>query len=313
MKSKVLSLALLTFMAFQAISQEVVLKNMEDSLRVGWWDRSTQLAINFSQASFNDAWQGGGVNNFALGFLFGNKADFTKAKGKFSSDIQFQYGFLNNKGQGTRKSVDRLFLDGKYSRAINDKWSWFAGANFISQFAGGYTYNSDNSRGNLISSLISPGYLSEGLGIDYTPSKHFKVSLGGATLRQTFVLNEEVFNNNLKENNTAFGINQGSKVLTELGFQVVAAYNKDILPNVNLSWRYQGFQAFTPLEKTLNAQGEVTKKSLKALDHNINLILAAKVNKYMNVNFSLIGTYDDDVINKFQISQGLAAGLAFNL
>ncbi|SOE21163.1 Protein of unknown function [Spirosomataceae bacterium TFI 002] len=299
MNLRLLAFTLLLGVTFQAQSQEIELKNLEDSLRVGWWDRSTQLSINFAQASFNDSWQGGGVNNIALGFLFNNKADFTKGKGKWSNDIQFQYGFLNNKGSGLRKSVDRLFMDSKYSRKLSDKWSWFAGANFISQFGGGYTYNDDNTRGKLISNIFAPGYLSEGVGVDYTPTKHFKLSLGGATMRQTFLANNEVFDNTVNADDKSYGVARGKKVLTELGFQAVAAYNKDILPNVNLTWRYQAFVAYAP--------------ETKPIDHNINLIVAAKVNKYLNVNFSLIGIYDDDAINKLQLSQGLAAGLAFNL
>lgn len=274
------------------------LKNMEDSLKYGWWDRTTGIAVNFAQASFNTAWKGGGVNNIALGFLFNNRADYTKGNGKWSNDMQFQYGFLNNKGTGTRKSVDRLFIGSKYSRKINAKWSWFAGANFISQFGGGYTYKADNTKDKLISSIFAPGYLSEGVGVDYTPNKFFKLSLGGATMRQTFVSNDEVFANTLKDDKS-YGVSKGKSVLNEFGFQAVAAYNKNITPNINLTWRYQAFVAYAP--------------EVKPIDHNINLIMAAKVNKYINVNFSLIGIYDSDAIEKFQISQGLAAGLSFQL
>lgn len=302
MKKNIVAIVLLSFMAFTTYAQDISeMKTREDSLAVGWWDRNTQFAVNFSQASFNDAWLGGGVNNFALGFLFNNKADFTKGKGLWSNDIQFQYGFLNNKGQGTRKSVDRLFLDSKYARKISDKWSWFAGVNFISQFASGLDYNA-NPNGLMISNIFAPGFLSEGIGLDYTPNKNFKLSLGGATLRQTFVANNRVFNNTEKDVDGTFrsyGVERGKTMLNELGFQAVAAYNKDIIENVNLQWRYQGFVAYAP--------------QTKPIDHNINLIVTAKVNKYLNVNFTVIGIYDADAVEEFQISQGLAAGLSFQL
>lgn len=304
MKNKLIAIALLSFLGFTtSFAQDITeATTKEDSLAIGWWDRNTQLAINFSQASFNEAWLGGGVNNFALGFLFNNKADYTKGKGLWSNDIQFQYGFINNKGQGTRKSVDRLFLDSKYSRKISDKWSWFAGVNFISQFAGGFEYNDDNTEGNMISNIFAPGFLSEGVGVDYTPNKNFKLSLGGATLRQTFVANDRVFNNTEKDVEgvlRSYGVERGKRILNEMGFQAVAAYNKDVFENVNLQWRYQAFVAYAP--------------QLKPIDHNINLILTAKVNKYLNVNFSVIGIYDADAVEEFQISQGLAAGLSFQL
>lgn len=298
MKKICVIVSFLSLFSLTSFAQELELKTLEDSLRVGWWERNTQLAVNFAQASFNNAWQGGGVNNFALGFLFNNKADFTKGKGVWSNDIQFQYGFLNNKGQGTRKSVDRLFMDSKYARTINPKLKWFAGANFISQFAPGYLFNEDNSRGNLVSAIFAPGFLSEGVGLDWIPTKFLKISLGGATLRQTFVANQEVFDNTLK-NDRSYGVEQGRRLLNEMGFQAVAAFNKNLTENLNLQWRYQGFVAYAP--------------ETKPIDHNLNLILAAKVSKAFNVNFTFIGIYDADAVEQFQLSQGLAAGLSFNL
>jgi len=43
------------------------------------------------------------------------------------------------------------------------------------------------------------------------------------------------------------------------------------------------------------------------------LITTAKVNKYLNINLTLLGVYDADIVKKFQISQGFSAGLVFNL
>ena len=55
MKKVFLTICYLSFAAL-TFAQEAP-KNLEDSLRVGWWDpRSTQFGINFSQAGFNDAW-----------------------------------------------------------------------------------------------------------------------------------------------------------------------------------------------------------------------------------------------------------------
>jgi hypothetical protein len=131
------------------------------------------------------------------------------------------------------------------------------------------------------------------------------VQLGGAVLRQTFMSNDQVFDNTAKAVTEdgkvikrSYGTEKG-KVLNEMGFQVVAAFDKDIAKNVNLKWRYQGFVAYAP--KT------------KPMDHNVMLITTAKVNKYLNINLTLLGVYDADIVKKFQISQGFSAGLVFNL
>ncbi len=296
---QILSIAFLTTMAFGAIGQDVVMNNLEDSLRVGWWDRNTQLAINFSQASFNEDWQGGGVNNFAVGLLFNNLSVKHKGKGVWTNDIQFQYGFLNNKGIDTRKSVDRLFAESKYARSISPKLNWFAGINLLTQMAGGYKFNDDGTRDNIISNFFAPAFLSEGVGIEWKPQNYFTVQLGGGTIRQTFVTDDQVFFYTKNEADRSYGVEDGKTVLNEFGTQLVAAFDKNLTDNFNLKWRYQGFLAYAP--------------ESKPIDHNINLIATSKIGKYFNVNFTLIGIYDEDQVKKFQISQGLSAGLSLAL
>ncbi|KPM47740.1 hypothetical protein AFM12_10710 [Jiulongibacter sediminis] len=299
---RLFSFLFISLMAYQVSAQEVVLQNREDSLRVGWWDRNTQLAVNFSQASFNDPWQGGGVNNFALGFLFNNLAVKHKGKGVWTNDIQFQYGFLRNKGLDLRKSVDRLFAESKYASSITPKLNWFAGVNLLTQFSAGYNFENNGDRGNMISNLFAPAFLSEGVGVEYKPIDYFVVQLGGATIRQTFVGNETVFENTFKDVegiDRSYGVERGKSLLNEMGLQAVAAFDKNLTESLNLKWRYQGFLAYAP--------------ETKPIDHNINLIATSKIGKYFNVNFSLIGIYDADQVEKFQISQGLSAGFSLAL
>jgi Protein of unknown function (DUF3078) len=284
-------------------------QNLADSLKVGWWDpRSTQFGINFSQAGFNDAWSDaqGSVGSLGLGFIFNNKAVYHKNKGVFSSDMQFQYGSIKNNGQDARKSIDRIFLDAKYASKITPKLNWFAGANFLSQFAPGFAYDAKGVKGKKISNLFAPGFLSEGVGLEWKPVKYFVVQLGGATMRQTFVSDDIVFTNTQKTLTEdgkqvfrSYGVEKGKKLLNEMGFQVVAAFDKDVAKNLNLKWRYQGFVAYAP--KT------------KPMDHNISVVATAKVNKYLNVNFTMLGVYDADIVKKFQLSEGLAVGFLFTL
>jgi hypothetical protein len=299
MKKNVLSLSLFTCLALATSAQDLVMNNMEDSLRIGWWDRNTQIAVNFSQASFNDSWKGGGVNNFAVGLIFNNLAVKHKGKGVWTNDIQFQYGFLNNKGLDTRKSVDRLFAESKFASSIAPKINWFAGVNLLTQVAGGYTFNEDGYRGNIISNFLAPGFLSEGVGLEWVPQPYFTIQLGGATIRQTFVNNNQVFTNTMNDERKSYGVEKGKKLLNELGMQAVAAFDKNLTENFNLKWRYQAFLAYAP--------------ESKPIDHNINLIASSKIGKYFNVNFTLIGIYDADQVKSFQLSQGLSAGFSLAL
>lgn len=285
--------------AFAQDSTRVKLLTKADSVQYGWWDRSTQLAFNFSQASFSDSWQGGGISNIALGGIFNNRSVYTRRKGVWTNEVQLQYGFINNRGQSMRKSVDRLFLDTQYSHFINPNLRWFGGANFLSQFAPGFLFTPTGERSTLISSLFAPAFLTESIGLEWKPAKYLAVQFGGGTIRQTIVLNDRVLPEQFNRGESRYGVPFGQNVLNELGIQAVVAFDKDIAKNVNLKWRYQAFFAYVPVAKPV--------------DHLVNLVATAKVNKFMNVNFSLIAIYDQDQAEKIQLSQGLAAGLSFQL
>jgi hypothetical protein len=308
--SKMKKLKLLTF-SFLLTStilwaqkpEKPVLKNMEDSLKYGWWTKSTQLGANLSGSAFSQSWQGGGVNNLGMGTVFNNKVQHFKGKGIFTNDLQLQLGFLNNlpKVNGKverefRKNIDRLFLDTKYAQKINTKLNWYAGVNLLSQFIKGYDYA--NTKKPMISNLFAPAFLSEGLGLEYKATPHLLLSFGGATLRQTFVLNDEVFENTKKAGKNkagkdtffSYGVEEGKKMLFEAGFQGVAAYDKNITPNLNIKGRWQSFYAYAPVSK--------------AIDHNVNVIATAKLNKYINLNIGLIGIFDRDQVSKSEIDAG---------
>lgn len=283
----------------QEITDIAEAKTKADSLQVGYWEKNSQLGINFAQASFNDAWQGGGTNNIAIGLLYNARGDRFKGKGVWSNDLQFQYGILRNKGRSAVKSVDRLFFETKYGHSINPKLNWFAGVNFLTQVAPGYNFDGSGDRLEKISNFLAPGFLSEGIGLEWKPVKYLAVQLGGATIRQTFVIDDAILPTKFAAGEARYGVASGKTLLNEAGFQVVASFDKDIAKNLNLKWRYQGFLAYAP--------------EIKPIDHNINLIATAKVNKFLNVNFTLIGILDKDQAESMQLSQGLAAGLSFKL
>jgi hypothetical protein len=291
-----------TFLFAQKVKKPV-LTNKEDSLKYGWWVKGTQIGSNLSGSAFSQTWQGGGVNNISFGAVLNNKVQHFKGKGTFTNDLQLQLGFLNNlpKVNGVterefRKNIDRLFLDTKYSKTINPKLSWFAGVNLISQFLKGFDYA--DSKRPVISNLFAPAFLSQGLGLDYKATPHLILSFGGATLRQTFVLNDEVFQNTKKPGKNkdgqdtffSYGVEEGKRMLLEAGFQGVAAYDKNITPNLNLKARWQSFYAYAPISK--------------AIDHNVNAILTAKINKYINFNVGLIAIFDRDQVSKEDVDSG---------
>lgn len=260
------------------------------------WTRSIQTGINLNQASFSNNWKGGGVNSIAVGLLLNARANYETENTSFVNEVQLLYGVVNNEGQSLRKTSDRIFLDSKYGYKFSSKWNAFFSLNFQSQFGKGFKYSEDvlgREVETLISTFMAPGYLTSSLGIEYKPVTYFWMRFGLGTLRQTFVLDENLY---LTEPSN-YGVEIGNQVRNEVAFQFIADFNKDIAENLNLQTRFTAFGNY---------------HTLHAIDTRIDVLLTAAVNKFINVNFSGTILYDEDMDTEIQYSQGLSLGISFS-
>src|SRR5690606_28651011 len=121
----------------------------------------------------------------------------------FVTELLMQYGKQKNKDQQPRKNNDRVFWDNKLSLKVSNHWSLFTSLTFESQFDMGLTYGSDGTVTDTISNFMAPGYLTESLGIEYTPDNTFSLRIGTGTGRQPFILDEPLVPRN---GATRFGV-----------------------------------------------------------------------------------------------------------
>jgi Protein of unknown function (DUF3078) len=300
-----------TLTIFAQKTEKPVMANMADSLKYGWWTKSKQLGVNLSGSAFSDNWQGGGTNNIVIGGLFASRADRTKGKGVWSNDLQLQVGSLTNfnkvagksSTRESRKNLDRMFFESKYSQKINAKVNWFASLNFLSQFLKGLDYGSAASTKPLVSRMFAPAFITEAVGLEYKPTKHFFLNFGGAALRQTIVASDDVKNSTKYTGKSEiFGVPRAKSIKNQGGFQVVAGYDKNLTDKVNLKWRWQVFMPY----------------QFNEFDHNLNAIATIKVNKYVNLNATLIGIFDrsqtsPNAAKPWQLNGGANLGFALQL
>ena len=95
------------------------------------------MNLNINQAAFSSNWKSGGVNSIGLNALFNYQFNYAKDRNSWDNQIDLLYGFVNNSGQGYRKTLDRIFLDTKYGYKLNEKWGLYTSLKFLSQFAEG--------------------------------------------------------------------------------------------------------------------------------------------------------------------------------
>jgi hypothetical protein len=264
------------------------------------WKKKLNFGINVNQAAFSDNWKGGGINSIGFTALFNYKANYKKDKDSWDNEIDLLYGFVNNNGQGFRKTLDRIFLDTKYGYALNPKWDLFTSLNFLTQFSKGYKYENDVNgveQELLVSDIMAPAFITSAWGVEYHPVDYFKVRISPFAPRITIVQDPTRFTKTVGPE--PYGVDSTETVRYEwLAFQLLAEFNKDIAKNVNLKMRYIMFANYETLE-------------MKTIDHRFDLNFTAKVNRFVNVGLGGILVYDYDQDSGAQFSQMFTLGLAY--
>jgi hypothetical protein len=264
-----------------------------DSVRLSYWTTSMKAGLNVNESLLSDNWKGGGASTLGLSALFNGKAGYRRDRHTWANQADFLFAFQYAKGQGYRKTLDRLWLDTNYGYDLTKKWGLFTSLNLLTQFAPGYQYDDDQAR--LVSSFLAPAYVTSSYGIEFHPSTRFKLRLSPFSPRLTVVRDLARFQGSPSD--VIYGVNPGHSTRWEiLAAQALAELDQPLGPNANLKARYVlfgNYETFTP----------------QKIDHRLDLTLTAKVNKYINVSLSGIVIYDYDQDATVQYSQSLAIGI----
>ncbi|WP_299355025.1 DUF3078 domain-containing protein [Mucilaginibacter sp.] len=282
----------------QQIRQESIPVSMLD-YKINYWKKWISMALNFNQSAFSKNYTSGGSNSIALGTNFDYKTEYKKGPLDYVGELNLIYGITKNKGQGSRKTQDRIFFDNKIATQLSKSWYFFGSLTFESQFDKGYIYNSNGTLSQ-ISNFMAPGYLTESVGFEYKPSGVFDLRLGTGTARQTFVLDTGVYN----KQKTAYGVDLGKKIKNDLAFQVVSTFIKEIAKGMPLNVRYA---LFIPYEKHVSY-----------ISHRVDATLGARVNRLVQVNLNGTFIYDKstnplpNTTKTFpQATEGMALGIVY--
>ncbi|MEO8472726.1 MAG: DUF3078 domain-containing protein [Chryseolinea sp.] len=266
------------------------------------WKKKLMFNLNVNQAAFSGNWKAGGVNSLGINSQFNYQANYAHGKNSWDNQIDLQYGFIRNSGQGYRKTIDRIFLDTKYGYKFGKYWGFYSSLNFLSQFAPGYKYETDATgveQRMKISDGFAPAFITSSWGVEYKPVDYFSLRLSPFSPRLTIVRNSEEYVPQV-DPEKPYGVRAGQTTRWEwLAFQLQADFNKDIAPNVNLKWRYLMYANYETL-------------AFKTIDHRLELMFNAKVNKFITVGLGGILLYDYDQDSGAQFSQVFNLGFAYS-
>jgi len=262
-----------------------------------YWKKALKLGLNFNQASFSSNWTGGGVNSLGLNTTFNYLANYRKGNKSWDNEIDLAYGIIKRGEEGSRKSVDRIFIDTKYGIQLSDKWNLYFAGNLLSQFTDGFNYDVKSANGevkdSLISTFFAPAFVTFSIGVEMKPTDFFKIRISPISPRFTIVANDKL------SDLGAYGVDPGEHIRNEyLAFQFTANFEKEIATNLNLKWRYLLF---------LNYQDP----SFDQWDQRLDISFNAKVNSFLVVNLGSVVFFDSDQIDEVQLNQFFNLGLTY--
>lgn len=241
------------------------------------WKTGGVVGFNFAQTSLIN-WAAGGENSLAINGMFSGFANYKKGKSVWDNTLDIGYGLIKQGSEDFKKTDDKIDFLSKYGQEAFNNFYYAALFNFKTQMTPGYNYPDFT---NKISDLFAPAYITLALGMDFKPNAYFSAFVAPLTAKFTFVTNTEL------SDIGAFGVNPGETVKSEIGGYIRAIYSKndfkaELLKNVSFTTKIDLFSNYID-----NPQN---------IDVNWEVLLAFKVNKYLNVNFNTQLIYDDDIM-----------------
>ena len=258
-----------------------------------YWRTSLKAGVNLNEAVVSDNWKGGGATSLGLSTLFNGQAHYLRGPQTWDNEADLLYAGQYTRGQGYRKTNDRLWLDAKYGHQLSKKWNAFVSLNMLSQLARGYDYSGDAPR--LVSSFLAPAYLTNAYGLEFRPSPRFTLRLSPFAPRLTIVRGLARFQT--LPTDVVYGVNPGHHTRWEiLAAQVLATLDQPLGPNANLKARYLLFTNYGMFR-------------LREINQRLDVTITAKVYGLLSVNFQSTVLYQFDQDSNIQFSQGLGLGL----
>jgi hypothetical protein len=253
-----------------------------------FWVMTNNASFLFSQASFSEYWQGGGINNLNFGVRYDGNVTYVRKSFQHETSIALRHGFLRQRGNSFIKNEDDFQVVSKESYALNDEWNLSALVSLRTSLYKTFTINPEGSKGNLINNILSPGTFNLGTGVEYKSTKpKVGVYYSPLNLRTTMVLDPNLRSIYLPEEIAGF-------IRFEMGSLLRYDLDVELYQNIFLLSRAELFANY--LFKFGN------------IDVNLEGGFRFKINKIFAATLLAQLIYDDDIRFNLRDESGLLTG-----
>jgi hypothetical protein len=258
-----------------------------NKLVVGW-NHGISTSLNLNQVAFSD-WATGGDDAISYNATIIGKSIDNQEMTSWTNNYKFGYGQANLANKGLRKTDDIIDLESIFAYKLSVYINPYAGVTFKTSFTDGYEYAEDGTR-TAISTFVDPAYSRQAIGIGLIPIPELKTRVGLA-LRETFT---SKYNKWADDPSTP----EIEKTRIEGGVEWVTETTLKLDDNLFYTSKVEAFAAFKTFDKWVI--------------YNDNVI-TAKVSKLISAVFSVTIRYEEFVIARTQIREGLSLGISYQI
>ncbi len=259
-------------------------KTGKDSVNV--WIPTMVTGLNLSQIAFSN-WTQGGQNALAWTVTANVGYNYRGQTWGLQNHLRASYGRSKLGGASAITTDNNLLLENVLTYNVGWTTDPFFSNTVITTIAEGYSYSSGVPVP--IANFFDPGYVTQSLGFSYGKTDNFNTRLGLAT--------QEVFANRYRQyTDNPNTPNKLEAYKFETGLESVSHAKLQIAQNILLT---TGLRLFTRF------------KDLSVWDVRWDNLIVARVNSFVNVNFTYDLVYQKDQSLTTQMKEGLQLGLTY--
>ncbi len=277
-------------------SKEKTEKATDGKCNKNGWCKGGNVSVNFTQVG-NSNWISAGNDKFSLTTLASVHAYACKKWGRSTWDnlLDVNYGMTNTTSQGIRKVNDRIDFVSNYGYTpkIWKNASLNVFGQFRSQLTDGFDYDYlGTAVQKRTSGFFAPAYITLAPGIECSPKKWLSIFISPIAGKWTIVSNApysyygntELYNGKSQTPlATLYGVDPTQEYKGQFGAFLTATLHKNIMKNIDYYSKLDLYSNY--LKHPENVDMFWTNQ------------FKLKVNRFIQVSYTLDMQYDDDVKN----------------
>lgn len=264
------------------------------------WITSFNAGLQFSQAYISPNWYQGGNNNLNMLVNLNYNIKLNERYYKnllFETNMQYKLGLNSAPDDSLRAysiSEDLLQINSKFGLRAANRWYYSVQLAFKTQMFSSYVSNTHN----LKSAFLSPGELNVGIGMTYNYENPNKTLTFGASISPLSWNMKTCINKDINE--TAFGIKEGHKTVSQYGSSAECNLTWKVAYNVTYKGRLFGFTDYNYF------QGDWEN----TINFAVNRYLTTQI--YVHMRYDTSAPHREDTgWQKFQLKEILSFGLSY--